>query len=385
MKSTNVNMFLSFLVNSVSYSFRNKEKFRFMYSFLYIIELLHFCLFCFSVSSAFDCVICIFCVICVFLVFCIVCVSLSACLTFSASFECVAFCVFRVPKRMTNSFKEEVFGWHYGLTPLVVSTIWFDLQQGGYLSFKQNTLKGFKLYMLSMFYLWVYPKNSGIMATRFRMNRKYCYGAILWHWVGKLADLFDEKVVWDDYLGDEDKSPLIGSIDCTDCKIWEKCSHHIYNIDKSLCSQKTNSAALKYEVVLDINKSKVLSVVGPVKACEHDMNVFHLKTKARVLQMPRGKRLIADGIYKPGKDEELNEEEKGLISIPRSTDDKGLKAFMSQVRARHESFNWRLKFFGFLGASHKGVDFEKHGKGFRSICAIVQYQMDNGSPLFDSN
>ena len=65
--------------------------------YLYFIELWHFCLFCFSASSAFDCIICIFCVIYVFLVFYIICISHSACLISSASFECVAFlCVLRI-------------------------------------------------------------------------------------------------------------------------------------------------------------------------------------------------------------------------------------------------------------------------------------------------
>ena len=113
------------------------------------------------------------------------------------------------------------------------------------------------------------------------------------------------------------------------------------------------------------------------------MSVFRQKMKAKALQM-KGKRFIADSIYVPGKEED-HQDEIGMFSIPRSTDDIDLKVFKSRSRARHESFNGRIKFFGFLRSGYQGNDMEKHGVAFRAICVIVQYQMDNGSPLFDVN
>ena len=138
-----------------------------------------------------------------------------------------------------------------------------------------------------------------------------------------------------------------------------------------------------YEIIMDITEAKCMSVVGPIRAGEHDMNVFRLETKRKMLEMP-GKMLIADSIYLPGKKPDM-QNEVGMFAIPSSVDDPVLKNFKSRCRARHESFNARLKFFAFLQDEYRGVDFEKHGIAFRAVCTIVQYQMDNGSPVFAVN
>jgi hypothetical protein len=48
----------------------------------------------------------------------------------------------------------------------------------------------------------------------------------------------------------------------------------------------------------------------------------------------------------------------------------------------HETFNSRLKNFHCLDDRFRhGID--KHKICFEAICVIVQYQLENGSPLFD--
>ena len=105
--------------------------------------------------------------------------------------------------------------------------------------------------------------------------------------------------------------------------------------------------------------------------------------KDRMLKIP-GKRLIADSIYKPGKEQD-HQNERGMFSIPRSTDDHELKVFKSRVRCRHESVNAHIKNFCFAREAYHTSNEEKHGIGFRAIYVLVQYQMDNGSPLFEVN
>jgi hypothetical protein len=286
-------------------------------------------------------------------------------------------------KSMTPSFREEVFHWHYGSSSLVVAQMFYDLQQGGFLSPKQNTLKGFKRYMIAHFFLWIYPKNAGVTSTQFGVCQRYCKGDPLWTWIRKIEALMTNVIMWDDSLGSEYKSAYAGSVDCTDCKMWEKRHHHHLNIDKTFYSKKTNSAALKYEIILDITRPKCLAVVGPLKASTHDMNVFRSSTKAKMLQMP-GKMLVADSIYLPGREADQRNE-VGMFSIPSSTDHKTLKQFKSRIRSRHETFNGRLKNFNFLKLGYCGVDEDKHGSAFKAICTIVQYQMDLGSPIFAVN
>ena len=89
--------------------------------------------------------------------------------------------------------------------------------------------------------------------------------------------------------------------------------------------------------------------------------------------IPAGKRVIADNGYRG---------EKAIISTPNSHDPPELQKFKSHARSRHESFNSRLKEFGSLEQCFCHC-FAKHKLVFEAIVVICQYQLENGSPLFD--
>lgn len=290
-------------------------------------------------------------------------------------------------KVMSDTFSKEVFHWHYGSSPLVVAEMWFDLQQGEFqdasLTIKENTLFGFKMFMTALFFLWAYPKNAGLTSSRFHSCIRNCKGELLWLWIRKIEALKAKKIKWDNSLGDANKSAFIGTVDDVDCVIWEKRAHHNMNIDKSFFTQKHNHAGLKYELIMHLTKPKCMSIVGPMKAGTHDMEVFRVKSKGKMKSMP-GKILIADSIFKAGKKPE-HQDEVGMFALPNSADPEELQRFKSRARARHESFNGRLKYFSFLHDRYRGVDIDKHGSAFKAICVIVQYQMDNGSPIFSIN
>jgi hypothetical protein len=56
--------------------------------------------------------------------------------------------------------------------------------------------------------------------------------------------------------------------------------------------------------------------------------------------------------------------------------------FKSYDRACHETFNGRIKNFKcLLDWFHHGI--KKHHICFKAVCVIVQYQMENGSSVFD--
>jgi hypothetical protein len=290
-------------------------------------------------------------------------------------------------KKMTEAFSKEVFHWHYGSSPLVVAEMWYDLQQGEYpgasLSAKDNSLNGFKMYMTALFFLWAYPRNAGLTSSRFHQCIRNCKGEPLWRWIRKIEALKHKKIKWDHSLGDPKKSAFVATIDDTDCRIWEKRAHHDMNIDKSFYSQKLNHAGLKYELIMHLTKPQCMAIVGPNKCATHDMEVFRQETKKKMKSMP-GKMLIADSIFKAGKKPE-HQDEVGMFALPSSADPEELRQFKSRARARHESFNGRLKHFSFLRDGYRGVDMDKHGSAFKAICVIVQYQMDNGSPIFAIN
>ena len=72
----------------------------------------------------------------------------------------------------------------------------------------------------------------------------------------------------------------------------------------------------------------------------------------------------------------------GFLCVPSTTNSRELKHFKSQARSRHESLNSRLTKFGILQQTfHHGM--KCHEIAFEDVAVILQYQMDNGVPIFD--
>ena len=91
--------------------------------------------------------------------------------------------------------------------------------------------------------------------------------------------------------------------------------------------------------------------------------------------IPEGKRCIADNGYQ-------YQGEPAKCSTPNLHGPPDLQTFKSCARSCHEMFNGRIKFFNALAHTfHHGID--RHQPVFEVVCVIVQYQLENGSPLFD--
>ena len=62
-----------------------------------------------------------------------------------------------------------------------------------------------------------------------------------------------------------------------------------------------------------------------------------------------------------------------------------MKRFENRVRARHETVNSRLNAFGILNQAFRTKGTKRmmnHKSAFEACCVLVQYELDNGSPLF---
>jgi hypothetical protein len=70
-----------------------------------------------------------------------------------------------------------------------------------------------------------------------------------------------------------------------------------------------------------------------------------------------------------------------MCAYPDNMDSKELNNFKSRARLRHETFNGRLKFFNSLTHTFKH-GFDNHRFVIEAVVVTVQYQMDNGSPIF---
>lgn len=287
---------------------------------------------------------------------------------------------------LSQDFLVTVFHAHFGSSPLVVADMWYDLQVGEYegaslSSRNENSVSGYRMFLMAMFYLWAKPKNSHLLASRFAICERYARGAPLWHWIRKIAALAQKKIKWDESLSQPLSERFVASVDCVDCQ-YQEPQHPVYNIDRAYFSTKFGRAGLKYEIVLSINHEQCMSINGPFKAGKPDMAVFRTKTKQLLKaireESGQAKMMIGDSKYRKGPD---FADEEGLLAPPSSSDFPVLAKFKSRVRCRHETFNGRIKNFSFLSNRFKGSE-ALHGIAMRAICVIVQYQMDNGSPIF---
>ena len=108
----------------------------------------------------------------------------------------------------------------------------------------------------------------------------------------------------------------------------------------------------------------------PFVAGKPDISIF---CEGLIELIPDGKKAIGDNGYRGHHDK---------LSIPNSHDTLAVRKFKGRARARQESFNARIKNYKILDERFRhGV--AKHEIVFEAICVICQYQLENGSPLFD--
>jgi hypothetical protein len=91
-------------------------------------------------------------------------------------------------------------------------------------------------------------------------------------------------------------------------------------------------------------------------------------------KIPQGKKVLADNGYR-GQDHQ--------ISTPNVHDNEAIKEFKKRAKSRQETVNKRIKDFKIIGSRFCHA-LEKHKIAFESVCVIVQYDFDNGHPLFET-
>jgi hypothetical protein len=120
------------------------------------------------------------------------------------------------------------------------------------------------------------------------------------------------------------------------------------------------------------SKNQVVWVNGPFPAGENDISIF--KNRGLREMVPEGSWAIAYNGY------------RGLLTNSKirtssSIDAEAVRRLKSGAKAQHERFNGKLKNFAVVldRWCHK---INKHAIAFKAVCAICQYQMENGSPLW---
>lgn len=277
--------------------------------------------------------------------------------------------------RSSAAAQTKQFHSHYGSSPLDLADMWYDLTTTdipeAQLEDKDKSEKGFKMFMVAHHFLWTYPKNSSLLASRFGICERYARGEPVWKWIKKIAALKAKKIVWDDSLNDPNTEIFIVLVDGVDFRMWEK-KHPTLPIDRGYCSKKFNHCGAKYELCMSIFRPKCVWINGPFRCGKHDLTVFRDGLKAK---MPPGKLVNADRGYITSRADER------MLATPNTMDPAALQNFKSRVRLRHETFNGRIKFFNCLSETFRH-GFDNHKFALEAVCVTVQYQMDNGSEIY---
>lgn len=261
---------------------------------------------------------------------------------------------------------------HYGVRPVVAAAIWGDFQE--VLEPKWQSTKGLRYFFIVLFFLWNYPKNASILASTFSICKRLVEGPQFWGWIEDFAMLSFQKIMWPGEYNDPNHPHFICSVDGVDFITYER-QHPEFPIDKTTMSHKFKHGAVKYEVAIDVFKSKVVWISGPYKGGVHDKVIFSNGLKNMI---PAGKKVICDRVY----GSQQNVEDHAKLALPSRCDAPRLHNFKARVRARHESFNGRLKTFKCLKDEFRHRYF-RHEAVFRSVVTILIYGMEFGAPLFD--
>jgi hypothetical protein len=269
-------------------------------------------------------------------------------------------------QKVRHSLNVERFRSFYGVGPKAATAILKDLEKKAEMEISHffMTLNWLRLYDTEH----VLSGRWGLSEETIRNQIKSMSEAI--------QSLKERKIVWGDFDDDE---VFIITVDGVHCRINEPRN----DPGSKWYDHKSNSAGVSYEVTLAIRSDRVVSISGPFPASIHDLTMFRggkvdepKDPNALQFRIPHGKKAIADSAYggEAGVDDK--------VSITRQGDSSEVKAFKARAKARHESFNSRLKAFQVLDLAFRH-GFRRHKIAFECVCIICQYDLENDYGLFE--
>jgi hypothetical protein len=192
-----------------------------------------------------------------------------------------------------------------------------------------------------------------------------------------LQALKNTKINWD--FPQHPFETFVVTVDGVHCKIYEPST----DPGSKWFDHKSNSAGVAYEVAISIRFNKVVSIRGPFPASANDLTLFRGGKKddpkdpaALQFQLKPGQRALGDTAYTGEAGV------TGKASVSRRADSDELKQFKARAKARHETFNSRLKAFHILEDRFRH-GFNKHQMVFEAVAVLCQYDLENGHGLFD--
>jgi hypothetical protein len=275
----------------------------------------------------------------------------------------------RQPKSNLKDFKDR-----YGSSPIVLCCIWEDLQTVDYeLARVPKNKLNLKHYLQAHHFLKQYPTESEQKSMY--QQRTQTMRDNVWYYVEKIRALKHLKIfIPEDHITGDDI--WICTVDGTMSVSNERAGKDQPK-DPAIFSFKHHAAGYNSEIAVSIKESRCIWVNGGHDAGSGtDRVLFRQPGGLRDTLKQYKKKGIADGGY-TGDDD--------VLSTPNGHDDPSVRKFKSRALKRHEKFNSMLKVFKCLGTKfrHTASDEERYACCLEACAVICQYQMENGSPLFN--
>ena len=173
-----------------------------------------------------------------------------------------------------------------------------------------------------------------------------------------------QQIHWENRYIRDNGSQCLVSVDGTDYAIMEPSP-----FSPRWFSHKMNGPGLRYEIAICIQTGEPVWTNGPFPC--GSWSDIRIARSALVDAFDPGEYYLADGGYRDGKQWSVTPTGRHGFSDRQK----------SAVRARHESYNKRLKDWGALRSLYRHK-LETHSLVFRAIVNIVQITIVNGEPLF---
>jgi len=267
----------------------------------------------------------------------------------------------------------------YGCHPKDCQRIWYALQQTTVAAARVPRSKLKLDYFLMAFYFLRTYETQEQIESKFPFCRETIDTWLWYYLLRKVQRLKEEKIVWPEEWNNDPGNPFcpyfLFSVDGTHCRVMERQTP-TYNRDNAYYSHKFHGAGLNYEVALHCYENKIVHIKGPDPAGRGDKAAFRDELHGKI---PAGSRAVADNGYRA---DDLDDS----LALPNAHAPKPVRKFLQRARARHETLYSRMKVFSVLSdrfrCKHPHDRDPKHKTCFEAVAVIIQFQMENDSPLF---
>ena len=273
---------------------------------------------------------------------------------------------FEIKRQGSKATKTRRFRAHFGVGSAAIASMYNDL--------REKNVRSDRL-LMAMNFLKGYDTEH-VLSGRWKMDEREIRESnrIV---LREIQGLKEKKVVWGDWEEDE---IFIGSVDGVNCRIQEVRK----DPGSKWFDYKSHGAGVGYELGISIRSGNLIWIRGPFTASTHDVTKLRGEEEHAPLLGPPppaqclkdkiegNQRFVGDAGYRG---------EPTKISITRPDDSDEVKHFKARVKSRHETFNARIKSFLVLAMPFRH-DISQHKQCFESVCLAVQYDIENGHPLF---